>query len=144
MVDPVILKTISKVVHNQGQISPALQLLAIPEPGRPTAIVTLLDTIAIGAMQAVETCRLIIGCDIAVTGFDVIPTTRHLQPALTTMRQPVGVEVRAVFSLLLAQFNGEQSAIQPLMLSSERVRRESSQGFGRDDHEKGALSTLSA
>ena len=120
------------------------QLLAIPEQSRPTAIVTLVDTIAMGAMQAIETCGLVIGRDIAVTGFDDMPTSRHLKPGLTTIRQPIREVARAVLSLLLAQLNGEQSATQPLMLSPELVIRESSQGYGQVDHEKGALSTLSA
>jgi len=124
--------------------SAAQQLLAIPEPSRPSAIVTVLDSIAMGAMQAVETCGLIVGRDIAVTGFDDMPTTRHLKPGLTTIRQPIREVARAVLSLLLAQVNGEQSVVQPLMLSPELVIRESSQGYGHVDHEKGALSTVTA
>jgi DNA-binding LacI/PurR family transcriptional regulator len=136
------------IVRGSGEIeygyAATQQLLAIPESSRPTAIVTMLDTIAMGAMQAVETCGLIIGRDIAVTGFDDMPAARHLKPGLTTLRQPIGEVAKAVLSLLLAQLNGEQSATQPLMLSPELVIRESSQGYGRVDHEKGSLSTVSA
>ncbi len=136
------------IIRGNGELeygnSATQQLLAIPEPSRPSAIVTVLDSIAMGAMQAVETCGLVIGRDIAVTGFDDMPTARHLKPGLTTIRQPIGEVARAVLSLLLAQLNGEQSATQPLMLSPELVIRESSQGYGQFDHEKGALSTLSA
>ncbi len=116
------------------------QLLAIPEPSRPTAIVTLLDTIAMGVMQAVETCGLIVGRDIAVTGFDDMPATRHLKPGLTTIRQPIWEVSEAVVSLLLAQLNGEQSARQQLLLPPELVVRESSLNEGRIHPEEGGLS----
>lgn len=142
MTEPVTLKTIGK--HAEVSNQTVEQLLVIPEPSRSTAVVTLLDTIAIGATQAVETDRLIIDHDIAVTGFDDMPTTRHLKPGLTAIVQPIGEVTRAVLSLLLAPLNGEQSAIQPLMLLPDLVIRESSQGYGHVGHEKGALLTVSA
>lgn len=122
------------VVRGTGEIeygyAATQQLLAIPESSRPTAIVTLLDTIAMGAMQAVETCGLLIGSAIAVTGFDDMPTARHLKPGLTTIRQPVDDVARAVLSLLLAQLNGEQTTVvQQVMLAPELVIRESSLGY---------------
>jgi len=134
----------SWIIRGSGEIeygyAAAQQLLALPESSRPTAIVTLLDTIAMGAMQALETCGLIAGRDIAITGFDDIPAARHLNPGLTTIRQPIREVSRAALSLLLAQLNGEQSAMQPLLLPPDLVIRESSLRTARTYLEEGTLS----
>jgi LacI family transcriptional regulator len=56
---------------------------------RPRAIVCGNDEMAIGALAALRTARLRVPADIAVTGFDDIAATRHVHPALTTVRQPM-------------------------------------------------------
>lgn len=118
------------VIRGEGErqygYNAAEQLLALPEVSRPTAIVTLLDTIAIGAMQAVEARGLMIGKEIAVTGFDDLPTAHHLTPRLTTVRQPIWAVGKAVISLLVGQLNGEARPTQQIVLSPEVIIRESS------------------
>lgn len=66
-----------------------LQLLAMPETTRPTAIVAMNDLMAIGAMAAIRQKGFRPGKDVAVTGFDDTPTARYLSPPLTSLRQPV-------------------------------------------------------
>ena len=125
------------LVRGKGEIDygyeAAHKLLDLPEKRRPTAIVTMLDTIAIGAMQAVEACGEQIGRDIAVTGFDDMPVAHHVKPSLTTVRQPVWEVGRAVIDLLMALLNehpqsGQPPAGQHVLLSPELVVRESSLG----------------
>ncbi len=111
----------------------ARELLALPEQRRPTAIVTLLDVIAIGAMRAVEDCGLRVGCDVAVTGFDDMPIIQYLKPGLTSLRQPVWQVGQRVVDLLVTLLQGETPPVRHIMLKPELIIRESSQGFVPDD-----------
>lgn len=121
------------VLRGKGEIGygyeAAQRLLDLPDKRRPTAIVTMLDTIAIGVIQAVEACGLHVGQDVAVTGFDDMPVAHHFKPTLTTLRQPVWEVGRAVINLLIGCLNGEPPAAQQILLSPELVVRESSLGF---------------
>lgn len=55
----------------------------------PRAIVCGNDEMAIGALIALRAARLRAPGDVAVTGFDDIAATRHVRPALSTVRQPM-------------------------------------------------------
>ena len=46
--------------------------------------------LAIGAMSAVKSNGLKIPSDIAIAGFDDIPFSQVVEPALTTVAQPIG------------------------------------------------------
>ncbi len=71
----------------RGGYEATRQLLAvIPQP---TAIVASNDTMALGAMSAIQDANLVVGRDIAVTGFDGISQGEHSHPPLTTVAQPV-------------------------------------------------------
>ncbi|WP_243076443.1 LacI family DNA-binding transcriptional regulator [Microbacterium sp. SS28] len=57
------------------------------EPG--TVVFAISDVVAIGALSAVREAGREIGADIALAGFDDIPTGRDVTPALTTVRVPL-------------------------------------------------------
>jgi DNA-binding LacI/PurR family transcriptional regulator len=83
----------SLIVRGEGTSATGFQatnyLLNLPEENRPTAIVCMNDTMAIGAMQAVQNAGFQPGRDIGVTGFDDTPTARYLTPRLTSISQPI-------------------------------------------------------
>ncbi|MGC9358318.1 MAG: LacI family DNA-binding transcriptional regulator, partial [Anaerolineae bacterium] len=58
-------------------------LLAQPAKRRPTAIIAISDLIALGAMNALRAAGLRPGRDVAVVGFDDIPTAQYIHPPLT-------------------------------------------------------------
>jgi LacI family transcriptional regulator len=64
----------------------AMQTLLASGAKRPTAVFGANDMLAIGAMQAARSAGLAIPTDIAIVGFDDIPTAKLL--GLTTVRQP--------------------------------------------------------
>jgi LacI family transcriptional regulator len=64
----------------------AMQLLLASGRQRPTAVFGANDMLAIGAMQAARSAGLAIPKDVAIVGFDDIPTAKLL--GLTTVRQP--------------------------------------------------------
>ena len=63
------------------------QLLDLSRP--PTAVAASNDLMALGAISAAQKRGLVVGQDIAITGFDDIPPAEHSHPTLTTVRQPV-------------------------------------------------------
>lgn len=73
--------------EQQHGIVAANQLLARAKP--PRAIVCANDEIAVGALVTVLGKGLRVPEDIAITGFDDIPTAGITSPALTTVRQPM-------------------------------------------------------
>ncbi len=121
------------VIRGKGEIDYGYEstqrLLELPEPRRPTAIVTMLDTTAIGVVQALDACGLEVGREVAVTGFDDMPVVHHFKPSLTTLRQPLWEVGRAVINLLIALLKEEQPARQQILLPPELIVRESSLGF---------------
>src|SRR5690606_38032264 len=56
---------------------------------RPTAIVGANDEIALGALDVARARGIRVPDELAITGWDDIPMTRHVSPALTTVRQPM-------------------------------------------------------
>lgn len=63
-------------------------ILNHPSGKRPTAFLAFNDLMAIGAMHAIRTFRLVVPYDISVVGFDNIFLAAHTNPPLTTVAQP--------------------------------------------------------
>jgi DNA-binding LacI/PurR family transcriptional regulator len=101
-------------------------LLNLPASIRPTAIVTMVDMMALGAVQAIQEHGWTVGQDIGVSGFDDTSISRWARPSLTTLRQPIEqVGVKAIELLMQISSNGipEQSQF---LLDPELLVRESS------------------
>ncbi|MFT3891116.1 MAG: LacI family DNA-binding transcriptional regulator [Anaerolineales bacterium] len=82
------------------------------------------DDSAIGAMRALKMAGRLIPQDVAVTGFDDVPFSRYLSPALTTVRAPIEEIGREAVRQLTRLMNGEQAQALTLM-RIELVIRES-------------------
>jgi LacI family transcriptional regulator len=74
----------------------------LPAEKRPTAIFAGSDYMAYGAISAAEQRGLRVPGDIAVVGFDDFPASAHMEPALTTVRQPFYEMGRRASEMLLA------------------------------------------
>ena len=77
------------------------------------------DLIAIGAMRALQARGLRIPDDIAVAGFDDIPTARFANPSLTTVHQDTKVAATLLVDSLLALIQGdpaESRSIAPTLV----------------------------
>lgn len=72
-----------------------------------TAIACACDLIAIGAIKALRENGRRVPQDIAIVGFDDIPTAEHLAPSLTTIRQDTYAAAQALVDSVLALINGE-------------------------------------
>jgi DNA-binding LacI/PurR family transcriptional regulator len=100
--------------------------LSLPIQRRPTAVVCASDQIAIGAIHAAMAAGLRVGQDIAITGYDNVPTARYLHPPLTTVEQPIQQAGQQVVELLLKQLNNEPISQKGILLKPRLVIRESS------------------
>jgi len=99
---------------------------ALIDARRPTGLVCVSDTVAMGAMRALHERGLVAGRDIAVTGFDDSQVAQTVSPGLTSVRQPLEEVARALahrLELLL----GHRPVEEPgLLLQPTLVVRESS------------------
>jgi DNA-binding LacI/PurR family transcriptional regulator len=103
----------------------AARLLKLPAAERPTAIVALNDTQAIGVLHAARVHGLEVGRDIAIIGFDDAPMSQYLFPTLTTVRQPIREAGRKCVEILIALMKGDPSQKYQVLLQPELIVRAS-------------------
>lgn len=101
----------------------ALDLLSRPE--RPTAIFASNDLQALGVYEAARALGLRIPIDLSVVGFDDLPIATLIDPALTTVHQPLTEMAAAATELALALGRGEQTPQIGLELATSLVIRNS-------------------
>lgn len=101
------------------------QLYRLPEEKRPTAIICSSDLEAIGVMNAAEEEGVIIGKDLSVIGFDDVPMSQYLRPALTTLRQPINEVADLLMSMLKASIEDKPIKKRQHLLPPELVVRSS-------------------
>jgi LacI family transcriptional regulator len=102
----------------------AMQRLLNHKP-YPTALFAGNDTIALGAMAAIHEKGLGIPQDIAVVGYDDIPTAPYMIPPLTTVRIPAVEQGRLAVELLSRLMRGVSPEHPHIRLPAPLVVRES-------------------
>ena len=105
--------------------SAAARLLKLPVADRPTAILALNDTQAIGALHTAREQGLVVGRNLAIVGFDDAPMSQYLHPALTTVRQPIHEAGRKCVEILVSLMKGEEPLERHVLLAPELVLRAS-------------------
>lgn len=108
----------------QAEGARAADLLCEGDGDRPEAFVFANDQMAVGALQALERRGVRVPDDVVVTGFDGIPLSRLVRPALTTVRQPMVRMGEEAVDLLVRRLSGQRPE-EPvsLMLPVGVVRR---------------------
>jgi len=94
----------------------------------PTAIFVASDMMAIGALKALRQAGLRVPEDIALVGFDDVPIATAVEPALTTVRQPIGRLGSMAADLLLNLLENSsdaQASVHRIVLPAELVVRNS-------------------
>ncbi|WP_062204200.1 LacI family DNA-binding transcriptional regulator [Streptomyces sp. NBRC 109706] len=84
------------------------------------------DLMAIGARRALRELGRSVPGDVALVGFDDSALARHMDPALTSVRQPMEGMGRAMTRALLAEISDAGPDRPRLVLPTELVRRSSS------------------
>ena len=76
---------------------------------KPTAIVCGNDVLAMGALFEADACGVNVPKDVSITGFDNLPITEHLKPALTTIDVPsVEMGIKAAQAIVQKLKTGEK------------------------------------
>ena len=98
-------------------------LLARRKP--PQAVVFANDEMAVGGLGVLRAAGLQVPSGIAVTGFDDIALARHVQPPLTTVRQPMRDLGEQAVRLLYGRLAKPASRRESLVLPTQLVLRRS-------------------
>ncbi|MDQ2717859.1 MAG: LacI family transcriptional regulator [Chloroflexota bacterium] len=129
-----------------GGLSCARAFFARPRAERPSAVFAGSDLMAYGVMAAAEEFGLRIPRDISLVGFDDNPSSAHMRPALTTVRQPFSDMGQRAIELLLQLIeqahaarqnpheNGRQAAVEEaprIQLPTSLVLRETCKALPR-------------
>ncbi len=117
------------IVHGENIVSAgydgAGQFLQRPPAERPTALIGMSDTLAIGAMNAAHDLGLTVGRDVSISGFDDAPLSQYLQPPLTTVRQPIWEVGQRSIELLFQIMDDSAPAERQILLPPRLIIRQS-------------------
>ncbi len=118
------------VVRGEGHFDTGYRaverLLALPPDQRPTAVVTVDDQLAIGAIRAAQDAGLAVGAEFGVIGFDDTPGVQLLNPPLTSVRQPLWEVGQRIVQLLAELISGHAPEHQQILLQPQLIVRQSS------------------
>lgn len=103
-----------KTGHELAKLSP-----------RPTAIFALTDVTAIGIMRAFWQIGLRIPDDISVMGYDNIPLSSYVTPALSTVSQPIEEMGKTAVQMLLNHIQNPDLPADKAVLATQLMIRES-------------------
>ncbi len=91
----------------------------------PRAVCCANDLSALGVIHELRTHGYDVPGDVAVTGFDDLPLARHIDPPLTTVRQPIQRLGAMAFDVLFSMIKGERPAQRQILLPVAPVYRAS-------------------
>jgi DNA-binding LacI/PurR family transcriptional regulator len=94
-------------------------------PDRPSAIFAGSDMAALGVLRAARELGLDVPHDVSVVGYDNLPLTEWVGPALTTVDQPLQTMARTATRMLVQLSRGEELSLRRVDLATELVVRES-------------------
>lgn len=97
----------------------------LARPNRPTAVFAGSDYQALGVLRAARELGLRVPEDLSVVGYDDLPITEWIGPALTTVRQPLQEMAAAATRIVLSLAEGERPPNLRIDLATELIERES-------------------
>ncbi|MFI0895629.1 LacI family DNA-binding transcriptional regulator [Streptomyces sp. NPDC020983] len=100
-----------------------MELLQLPDP--PTAIFAGSDAQAMGVLRAARRLGLRLPGDLSVVGYDNLPVAAWMEPALTTVHQPLHDMAGTATRMLLDLAAGADVPTKRIDLGTELVVRES-------------------
>lgn len=95
-------------------------------PRPPTGLVCVSDSMAVGAMRALEDRGWIAGQDFAIVGFDDSPIASLLRPSLSSIRQPILAVAGELVAALLAELSDVNRRPSRILLAPRLIVRDSS------------------
>lgn len=100
-------------------------LALLSRPDRPTAIFAGSDMQALGVLRAARELGLRVPEDLSVVGYDNLPLTEWIGPALTTVNQPLKEMAGTATRMVISLARGESIPNRRIDLATSLVVRES-------------------
>jgi len=97
----------------------------IVNKGDFTAIFVASDSMAVGAIRALNELNFKIPEDISIVGFNDIPTAEYLMPPLTTVKVYTEYMGRTAVEKILSKINFDRTIPQKTVIPTELIERES-------------------
>lgn len=97
--------------------------MELDEP--PTAIFTISDLLAVGAIKEAIRCGMTVGKDISIVGFDNILLSEMFIPGITTVAQPCYLMGRTVINMLVNNITSVKKNNDHILLNYELIYRDS-------------------
>jgi LacI family transcriptional regulator len=94
-------------------------------PNRPTAILCLSDEIALVLVEEAARRGISIPGDLSVIGFDNLPASAYVSPALTTFDQDIRGSAKQLASMLMNAISNPQIEAQTRLIKPKLFRRAS-------------------
>ncbi|WP_413382682.1 LacI family DNA-binding transcriptional regulator [Alkalihalobacillus sp. 1P02AB] len=116
----------------EGGYQAMKKLLALKE--KPTAVYVAGDTMAIGAMRAIQDEGLNVPDDISIVGFDDIELAKYVSPALTTVKQDMDLLGESAAEVLIKQMNEKNKAYSAVKIPVELIKRHSTGPVKHHNH----------
>lgn len=113
--------------YKSAQAYLAIERLLLGHPDID-AVVAASDLMAEAAVRALRHARRAIPDDVAVIGFDDSPSSRSMNPPLSSIRQPIEAMGRAAVDLLMHRIEAPDDPPRNVILQPELVVRESTVG----------------
>ena len=107
----------------EGGMEMCHELLNLSEP--PTAILTVSDTLAIGAIKYLKSIGISVGKDIEIIGFDNASITRVYDPTISTVSQPRYDLGTVSVDLVVEKIRDMKVVNKGIVLPHELILRES-------------------
>jgi len=98
-------------------------------PANPSAVFVASDTMAYGALRALRQAGLSVPDNVAVIGFDDLPSSAITEPPLTTMRQPIRRLGAQAVEMLIDVLNNGATPSRRTVAATELVIRKSCGGI---------------
>lgn len=103
------------------------RLLDLPAEIRPTAVVTMNDELAFGAIAKLRDANILPGKEFGVVGFDDVPAASLSRPSLSSIHQPADKIGRLILERLINWLEtGDYPSPASEILAPELIVRESS------------------
>jgi LacI family transcriptional regulator len=93
-------------------------------PSPPTALLTINDLLAIGALRAITDMGMSVPADVSLFGYDDVPAARYLVPRLSTASKDGEKTGREAVRLLLDRLQEPDRPLQKVRLAARVILRE--------------------
>lgn len=123
--DPEVSLTIATTSrYDRAQRQEVVQRLLTSDP-RPTAILTLFDSLALNVLQVAESLSLSVPDDLSVIGYDNITSAALARPGLTTFDSDTFSSARETGRMLVERIQSPDADQQSLLIRPKLVLRAS-------------------